>query len=398
MFLLQNRTTITEHNIYTTVEIEQWIAVVRKHLPQLSKSQAVVLAMWSFVMILIRSSGIRSNARMIAQLTQMKEDNVRQRLREFCWDRKDKAGKKRDEVVVADCFAALLRWILSWWAKGEQRLALALDATTLGDRYVVLAISVLYRGCAIPVAWKVFAFSQQSEWKPKWLALLQSFTGIVPTDWTVLVLADRGLYADWLFAAIRKLHWHPFLRINTNGKYQAEGASQFLPLSRLAARIGCHWSGKVTCFKNKPVKGTLLVNWQEGYSAPWVILTDLPPEQANIAWYALRAWIECGFKQTKRAGWQWQATHMTDPHRAERHWLVMAVATLWTVSVGGEIDAQLPASTLLPFPPVPKRTPSRSQPRLFSCFRLGLFHILACLLRHDPLPFASFRPEHDGFY
>jgi hypothetical protein len=32
---------------------------------------------------------------------------------------------------------------LSWWDPGEQRLALAMDASTLSDRFTVLAISVL---------------------------------------------------------------------------------------------------------------------------------------------------------------------------------------------------------------------------------------------------------------
>ena len=48
------------------------------------------------------------------------------------------------------CFRALLAWIVGSWS-GRQ-MALALDATTLGDQFVVLAISVVYRGCAVPVA------------------------------------------------------------------------------------------------------------------------------------------------------------------------------------------------------------------------------------------------------
>lgn len=378
--------------------MNQWIEEVSRHLPHLSKPQALILAVWSYVMVLIRSSGITSGVAMIAQLTHTKEANVRQRVREWCWDREDKAGQQRREVVVTDCFGPLLQWILAWWDPNEHRLALALDATTLGDRFVVLALSVLYRGCAIPIAWKVFAFDQQSEWKPEWLALLRHFQGVIPADWLVVVLADRGLYADWLFAAICQLGWHPYLRINTNGKYRVEGSSQFLPLSHLANRVGCHWVGRVTCFKNKPVAGTLLVAWGDGYRDPWVILTDLPPEQAQIAWYSLRAWIECGFKYTKRGGWQWQATHMTDPHRAERHWLVMTVATLWAVSVGGEAEDHLPASSLDPLPPALPRSCKRAQPRLLSCFRQGWLTILACLLTHRPVPLGSFRPVHDCFY
>lgn len=54
---------------------------------------------------------------------------------------------------MVSCFAPLLRWIVTCWAPGEQRLALALDASTLSDRFTVLCISVVYRGCALPVAW-----------------------------------------------------------------------------------------------------------------------------------------------------------------------------------------------------------------------------------------------------
>lgn len=51
---------------------------------------------------------------------------------------------------------------------------------------------------------------------------------------------------------------------------------------------------------------------------PWLVLTDLSPEVADACWYGLRAWIEQGFKKIKRGGWQWHATRMTDPRRAER--------------------------------------------------------------------------------
>ena len=55
----------------------------------------------------------------------------------------------------------MLRWVLAWWPEEHQELALALDATTLGQRFTVLCVSVLVRGCAIPVAWKVLAYNQK---------------------------------------------------------------------------------------------------------------------------------------------------------------------------------------------------------------------------------------------
>jgi hypothetical protein len=56
-------------------------------------------------------------------------------------------------VHVETCFAPLLAWKLSG-CQGRQR-AIALDATPLGQRCVVLAISVVSRCCAMLVAWVV---------------------------------------------------------------------------------------------------------------------------------------------------------------------------------------------------------------------------------------------------
>ena len=58
-------------------------------------------------------------------------------------------------------------------------MAIAMDATSLGDRFVVLAISVVYRGCAVPVAWKVLKAEEKHAWKPEWQALLKRFQGLV---------------------------------------------------------------------------------------------------------------------------------------------------------------------------------------------------------------------------
>ena len=73
------------------------------------------------------------------------------------------------------------------------RLALALDATSLGDCFTVLSISVVYRGHAIPVAWKVLHANVPHPWKPEWIALLRAFAGSVEPGWTVIVMTDRGL-------------------------------------------------------------------------------------------------------------------------------------------------------------------------------------------------------------
>jgi hypothetical protein len=161
---------------------------------------------------------------------------------------------------------------------------------------------------------------------------------------------------------------------------------------------GTTWQGTGIAFKgrNRQLHCTLLACWETGYKDPWLILTDLPPEASTACWYGLRAWIEQGFKITKRAGWQWQRTRMTQPERAARLWLAVAVATLWLLSVGGEADEAIPASTVpevTALIPMALRLRRATCLRLVSVFRRDWTLILVALLEQAPLPMGRFIPE-----
>ena len=110
----------------------------------------------------------------------------------------------------------------------------------------------------------------------------------------------------------------------------------------------------------------------------------------------MRSWIECLFKDTKRGGFGWHHTKITDPKRAERHWLAIALATLWIIRVGGDADVTVAASSLtdLPDTPVARRhSPKTSPARWLSCFRRGVLFILSALLNRHELPLGNFFPN-----
>jgi hypothetical protein len=271
---------------------------------------------------------------------------------------------------------------------------LALDASTLADRFVLLAVSVLYRRCAIPVAWKVLPATAKGAWRPHWLELLQALRGVVPAHWLVVALADRGLWAHWLFHEIQLLGWHPLMRINSGGRFRPDGSASFVPLKQMVPMVGEGWRGAGTAFSTpgRQVAGTLLGWWGAEYKEPWLILTDLAPEQGDPFWYGMRSWIEQGFKDSKRGGWQWQHTRMEDPQRAGRLWLAIAVATLWLLRVGGraEVDAEAKQTTVTiwQYEQMCSKCWGKS-----SVFARGHRAILMTLLKHRRLPFGQWLPE-----
>src|SRR5260221_11752981 len=146
-------------------ELCEWAERVSRKLPSLSSSQAWVLAIFSFGMVLTQSCGISSVSVFLGMLLEKKENTVRQQLREFTYEPDSNRGSKRREVEVESCFGDLLRWVISWWADEERRMALVMDATTFKAIFSVLTISVVYLGCAIPVAWCILPALKKGAWE-----------------------------------------------------------------------------------------------------------------------------------------------------------------------------------------------------------------------------------------
>lgn len=304
------------------------------HFPHLRPAYAHGLALWVYGTLLAHSA---CESAVLAALAPVgKRETLRQRLRDLFRASADKRVPCQCDWDITLCFAPLLRWILSWWHGAD--LAFALDATTHGDRVVVLAISVLYRGTALPVAWQILPANQEGEWTPHWLRLLALLAPAIPAAMTVVAFTDRGLWSPRLWHAIRAAGWHPVMRIRTDCTVAPTGAPRQLA-RLLIAGPGHAWVGRGIAFKpERRQAGTLVVVWEEGHAAPWVLLTDLAPTAVGVVWYGLRVWVELGFKALKSLGWQWQQTQRDDPDRVARHWLVLAIATLWTVAVGTRVE------------------------------------------------------------
>ncbi|WP_017659078.1 transposase [Baaleninema simplex] len=319
--------------------------------------------------------------------------NVRQRLQQWYKEKRQAYGRKYAELDVASCFAPLLKWVLELLGESDD-LFLALDATHIGQKFIVLSLNVLYRGSGIPVAWKIVKASQKHPWKPLWQDLLRRLSGVVPESVRVWVLADRGLYACWLYEEIVALGWHPLLRINSQGYYQVrsgETLADWQPLEQVV-RVGESFSQPVRCFRQNPLDCTLLARWDEDYKDPWLLLSDASPQSASAAFYGFRSWTEAAYRDLKSDGFNWQRTRLTHPHRAECLWLAMSVALLWLITEGAcREDSQKPSTS--------PRTDSDStglaaatlRPRTLSCWRLGCISFVVRLFQGLPLSWGRHR-------
>jgi hypothetical protein len=362
-------------------ECHPFLEAIESRFPRLRPAQQRGLTLWVYGVLLAENGSLSAVLRKLRPVFGVGTGHaLRQGLREWYRAGADKAAPCRSEVDVATCFAPLLGWVLAWWHGAA--LALALDATYLGDRLVVLSVSVLYRGTAIPVAWHVAAANRRGPWLEPGLALLRALAPAVPPGMDVLVLADRGLWSPRLWAQITALGWHPLLRLRPDATFHPTGGRR-VRATTLLPGPGAWWVGAGVAFKHRPARrpGTLIVVWDRDQPEPWICLTDLPPDRVGPAWYGLRTWVELGFRALKSFGWHWERSRRTDPDRVARHWLVLAVATLLTVAVGtraedAELAGREPSGVRVALPPPPP-----AYRRTDSIFALGLTWLHWLLLR-----------------
>lgn len=361
-------------------QLRQWTEMVSTQFHTLSKPEASVLALWSFAAVVLQTASLSLVSLFLACLLDQKPNTLRQRLREFYKPGSKKKGKKRRQIDVQTCFTPLFRWVLELWP--QKQIAIALDPTLCRNRFAALAVSLVYPGGSIPLAWKILPANKEAAWMPHWKPLLEQLQQALPPGYRVLVLCDRGLYKKELFDEICAIGFHPVMRLTKNGLFNPESSTQWIALSKILPEPGYYYQGKGEMFKTQScrLKCTLVALWEPGYDEPWYLITNLA--SLDGAYYGLRTWIEQGFRCIKSSGCKWEQSRMLDCERIERLWLVYALSLLWTQALAGEIESgeatwiSIPLTELF----------DKDERRRIRRYRLGFLSLLLALIKGKTLP------------
>ena len=132
---------------------------------------------------------------------------------------------------------------------------MALDATTLGTRFTVMAISVVYRGCAIPVAWTVLADTAKHAWRREWLRMLRQIRRAVPRSWTVIVWRIVDCMPAGCFGASHGWGGTSFCATTPERLFGLRATCVGESLKSLVPETGMAWQGTGIAFKGVTASG-----------------------------------------------------------------------------------------------------------------------------------------------
>ena len=244
-----------------------------------------------------------------------------------------------DRVDVAAVYNPLIQQALADW--GPHRLYVALDTSMLWNTFCLIRFSLIYRGRAIPLVWKVVVHSSAAIAYEVYAPLLDQVAALLkPHPGPIVLLADRGFADIELMAHLRRLGWHWRLRIKSSFWIYRPGhppgkVGQFF----VAPGQAQGWSGvRVTQEQFGPVY--LAIGQPLGQSERWVLLSDEPVTAETFVEYGLRFDIEENFLDDKSNGFQLESSRLRSAPALERVGLVLALTTLFLVAQGTQVVAQ----------------------------------------------------------
>jgi hypothetical protein len=238
-------------------------------------------------------------------------------------------------VGVRAYYDGLVRGALAEWA--NQRMVLVLDTTTVSGRLVILRVSLVYRGRAVPLVWQVYERRSVALPLKLYRETLAHVRTLLPPGVTVVLLGDRGFRGEALMRWCRSPHigWHFRLRLKANQRITRADGSTWL-LRELGLQPGQQGFLHHVTLGGRPYGPLhLAMAWSEKpQSEAWYIASDEPTDAETLVEYGWRMDIEEELLDDKSGGFQLEATQLTDAESISRLLLVMSVAYLHVVSLG----------------------------------------------------------------
>lgn len=236
-------------------------------------------------------------------------------------------------IQVNAIWQPYIRQVLQDW---QGRLYLALDTTSLWGKYCWIRVSLIYRGRAIPIAWRIIPHKSVRVAFVVYREVLLKAAQAIPEGIEVVLLADRGFVDVNLMQFLREdLHWHWRLGVKSYFwvRIPGRGWRKVSPLRPERGKAIVYGGVLVTRRNFGPVY--LAVGAPLSEKGFWYVLSDEPGPIFQE--YGLRTDVEENILDDKSNGFQIESSQIDNAEALNRLILVLAAATLYLVIQGVKV-------------------------------------------------------------
>src|SRR5499433_2273208 len=216
-----------------------------------------------------------------------------------------------------------------------ETLVLVMDGSVVGCGCVALMLHVLYKGRALPLAWRVRQGPKGHFPEDLHIALVNLRRACLPEGTPVVFLGDGEFDGTMLQATLHDAGWCYACRTAQSTVATWEGES-----FRLDALGACSKPG--TLIELKAVKITrdaygpvmVLSCWVKGYHEPLYVVSNMDAAEEACRYYQKRFGIETFFSDQKSRGFHIHKSHISDPQRLSRLLIAACLAYIWIIYLG----------------------------------------------------------------
>lgn len=205
--------------------------------------------------------------------------------------------------------------LLTLAAHGD--LVFSIDGSVVGQGCMSLMFSVIYKGKAIPVVWKVYKAKKGHLSEEAHRELLKSLSNLVPSSCKVYIVGDGEFDGcDWQ-QDILDFGWNYVMRTGKNSTITEEEWDE-VKAGDICIEQGTHLFLEDIGFTKKKHPTNLYIWHGKGHEKPIYLVTNLDFGKEIEALYKKRFKIEPFFRDQKSKGFNIHKSGLSDPERLER--------------------------------------------------------------------------------
>jgi hypothetical protein len=216
-----------------------------------------------------------------------------------------------------------------------ETLVVVMDGSVIGRGCLALMLHAVYKGRALPLAWRVRQSPKGHCREELHIAMVELLSTVLPARAKVVFLGDGEFDGTALQATLSKVGWAYVCRTAMSTIATWEGET-----FRRDVLGACLQPGRLIELKEVSITrdayGPVMVLccWATGYQEPLYLVSNLATAEEACHWYQKRFRIETFFSDQKSRGFHIQKSHISDPQRLSRLLIAACLAYLWIVYLG----------------------------------------------------------------
>ena len=220
-----------------------------------------------------------------------------------------------------------------------QTVVLVMDGSGVGRGCTALMIHVVYKGRALPLAWRVRQAPKGHFPEDLHIAVVELMREVIPEGAKVVFLGDGEFDGTALQATLNEAGWSYACRTALSTVATWEGVTFRLDTLGACSKPGTLIELKEVQFTRGAYGPVMVLScWAKGYQDPLYLVSNMATAEDACRFYAKRFRIETFFSDQKSRGFHLHKSHMSDVQRLSRLLIAACLAYIWIVYLGSACE------------------------------------------------------------